>query len=105
VLSQSRLRSRTGKRLALPYLTTAPGDAVLEVLRGRRAVGRVTGRARAGRNTLSLPARVRPAARSAGARARALAPGRYTVRLTIRGADGQTASDSARLTVTRASRR
>jgi Tol biopolymer transport system component len=102
---QSRLRSTAGKRLALPYLTTAPGEAVLEVLRGRRAVARINGRARAGRNTLSLPARVRPAARSAGARAKALAPGNYTLRLTIRGADGQSATDSARLTLTRASRR
>ena len=104
-LAQSRLVAVTGKRLSVLYVTTGAGDVVLEVLRGRRTAGRLTGRARAGRNTLTVPARVRPAARSAQSRTKPLAPGRYTLRLTLRGADGQTASDTARLTVRRAKRR
>jgi hypothetical protein len=77
---------------------------VLEVLKGRRTVARLGGSAKAGRNSLSVPGKVAPAIRSAGAKAKALAPGRYMLRLTLRGGDGQMGTDTTRLTVTRRSR-
>jgi len=56
------------------------------VRRGRRTVARMHGRAKAGRNRLALRA---PSA-----------TGRYTLALQAR-ADGQSATDSVRLTVSR----
>jgi hypothetical protein len=100
-LAQSRLSTPTGKRVAMPYVATAPGGVVLEVRKGRRTVARVNGSAKAGRNTLSVPGKVARAIRGAGSKPKALAAGRYTLRLTLRGTDAQTATDSARLTVTR----
>ena len=89
-LAQGRLTTTTGKRVAVPYVATAPGGVVLEVLKGKRSMAKINGSAKGGRNTLSVPARPRP-----------LAAGRYTLRLVLRGTDGQTATDTARLTVTR----
>ena len=100
-LAQAKITTATGKRVAVSYVTTAPGDVVLEVLKGRNTVARINGGAKAGRNTLSVPGKVAPAVRAAGSKAKALAAGRYTLRLTMRAGDGQTATDNARLTVTR----
>jgi hypothetical protein len=92
VISQSRLAARAGQRVRVPYVSTDRGTTTLEVLRGRRRVARVTGRARQGRNSLAWNGRI--------SRRRAT-PGRYTLRLRITGLDGQTATDTARLTLRR----
>ena len=81
-----RLRVRPGARLTLRYVATVPTAVELAVRRGRRTVARVRGRAKAGRNRLALRA---PSA-----------TGRYTLALQAR-ADGQSATDSVRLTVSR----
>jgi hypothetical protein len=81
-----RARVRAGKRLRLRFVSTIAGVATLELRRGTRTVRRVSGTVVAGRNTLALRA---PRKR-----------GRYTLALTVTGG-GQTATDSARLTVMR----
>jgi hypothetical protein len=76
----------------VPYVATDRGTATLEVLRGRTRVARVRGRTRAGRNAIAWNGRVGR---------RAAKPARYTLRLRLIGSDGQTAGDTARLTVRR----
>jgi hypothetical protein len=87
-----KLRARTGKRVSVDYLSTAPGSAALEVFKGKTRVARVTGSAKLGRNKIAWN----------GKRGRKKAkPGRYTLRLSVTGGDGQAASDAATVTVTR----
>lgn len=93
VISQARLAARTGRRFAVPFVATDRANAVLEIRKGRKVVARVSARAKAGRNSLRVGAR--PAAR------KALGSGSYTLRLALTGADGQKATDTARLSVRR----
>jgi hypothetical protein len=79
---------------------------VIEVLRGRQRLAALSSTARPGRNTVRLPGRLPASGRVAQRqRSRPLAPGRYSLRLTVTSADGQTATDTAPLTVTRPRRR
>jgi hypothetical protein len=86
-LAANRLRARPRKRLTLRYAATTAATVELRVLRGRRRVARVRGRAHGGRNTIRLRAPRRA--------------GRYRLRLTAVSADGQRTTDRARLTVAR----
>lgn len=80
--------------MRVAFAASAAATARLQVLQGRRVRATATKRiTRAGRTTITLTGKVRGKPR--------LAAGRYTIRLTITGADKQTATDTARLTVTR----
>jgi hypothetical protein len=75
------------------YRTTADATSTLSVLRGGKVVAAVKGAASIGRNTLAWNGRLR-----GGKRAPA---GAYRLKLTAVGADGQKASNTARLTLKR----
>jgi Glycine rich protein len=81
-----RLRARPRARVTLRYIATASAAVELAILRGRRTVARIRGRAKAGRNTLRLRA--------------PRAAGRYTLALEAR-ADNRSATERVRLTVSR----
>jgi alpha-tubulin suppressor-like RCC1 family protein len=85
VLGQDRYRVRRRRALRLRYGATLAGRVTAQLLRGRRVIARAQGNARAGRNTITLKP---PTA------------GVFTLRLTVT-ATGQTATDTARVTVTR----
>jgi len=93
VISQARLAARTGRRFSVPFVATDRANAVLEIRKGRKVLARVRARAKSGRNSLRVGAR--PASR------KALKGGSYTLRLALTGADGQKATDTARLRVRR----
>lgn len=85
---QPRLTARTGRRIAVSYLATAPGRTTLEVrLRGRR-VARVVGSARTGRNRIIWNGKIRR---------RIARRGRYALVLTTVGTDAQRATDRGTL--------
>ena len=63
------------------------------MLKGRTRVARITGTAKAGRNKIAWNGKQRP---QEGERAAS-----YTLRLAVTGGDGQTATDSGRLTLGR----
>ena len=86
-LATDRVRAHPRQRVTLRYATTTAATIELRVLTGRRRVARVRATADAGRNTIRL---------RAPGRAR-----RYRVHAIATTADGQTATDRARLTVTR----
>jgi Tol biopolymer transport system component len=96
-LAQVRLTVRSGRAATVRYVATAGGAVSVRLTRSGRTVTTIARSARAGRNSLKLPARVR----RPGGRRLALAAGRYRLRLTLRDASGRTAADSARLVVTR----
>jgi Tol biopolymer transport system component len=98
-IAQARLRAVSGRAFRVPYLANARGTVEVVVLRGRKTRATVTGRTRIGRNKLKVPKRVKPTGRRV--RARPLPPGRYVLRLTLTGAEGSTATDTARLKVKR----
>jgi hypothetical protein len=77
--------ARRRGRLAVRYAATLAANVTLQVLRGRRRAAQARGRARRGRNRLAVRL---PRQR-----------GRYTLRLTARSGDGQTARDTARVRV------
>jgi NHL repeat len=87
-LATDRLRARPRQRLALHYAATTAATIELRVLSGRRRLARVRASAHTGRNTIRLrvPGRAR----------------RYSLQLIATSGDGQTATDRASLTVTRA---
>ena len=94
-IAPAKLKSASGKRLKVPYVSTADGRAVLEVVKGRKVVARVRRGAKRGRNTIVWN----------GKRGRKKAkPGRYTARLSV-SAGGATARDSVPLKVVRAKKR
>ena len=95
-LGQSQLTSTQGARVRIAYVATAPGQVILRIRRGRTTVATLTGTARPGRNELRWNGK---------AGRKAAAPGRYTLALTATSADGQTSTDSGRLTVTKKKRR
>lgn len=81
--------------MKLGYRATTGARSTLEVRRGTKVVATVRGAAKEGRNTIKW----------SGKAGRKAAPaGRYALRLTAASADGQTAVDSARLTIKRARR-
>jgi hypothetical protein len=77
--------ARRRGRVAVRYASTVAANVTLQVLRGRRRAAQARGRARRGRNRLAVRM---PRQR-----------GRYTLRLTARSGDGQTATDTARVRV------
>jgi hypothetical protein len=89
---QPRLTALTGRRVSVRYLSTAGAAVRLEVHRGGRLLATVPERATVGLNRIAWNGRVR------GRRA---APGRYRLVIRAASADGQTASDSVSLRVTR----
>jgi hypothetical protein len=78
--------ARGGKRVRLRFVSTMAGVATLELRRGTRPLRRIAVAVEPGVNTLRI----------ATPRRR----GRYTLALSVSGA-GQTATDTARLTVKR----
>jgi hypothetical protein len=91
-MAQARLTVRRGRRLVIPYVSTRAARVTLEIRKGRRRVAGVARQAQAGRNRIAWNGRVR---------GKSAAPGRYTVRLLAATADGQTASDAAKLAIRR----
>ena len=85
-LRDSRLSVRRGHRVRVRYIATRRASATLDLLRGKKRVRRVKGRAHRGRNSLSLRPRKR---------------GHYRLRLTLRTRDHQVVVERARLTVRR----
>jgi hypothetical protein len=90
VLGGSRFSAAGRRRIALRYVASAAATVRLSVVRGRRTVASVRGRARPGRNAIALRA--------------PRATGRYSLRLVARSAGGAIARDRARLSVTRTGR-
>jgi hypothetical protein len=87
-----KLKGRSGKRVVVEYLSTATGQATLEVLNGRKRIARITTTAKVGRNKIAWN----------GKQGRKKAkPGRYTLNLQVTGGDGQVATDPASLTIKR----
>lgn len=85
VLAQDLLIAKRGRKFNVSYVITGAATVLIEVRKGKRIVARVSqGVGAAGRRIATL--RVKRA-------------GRYTLRLTSIGADGQTSVDSVRLTV------
>jgi hypothetical protein len=82
-----RLKVREGHRLRLKYRSTDAASVRVVVRKGPRRVARAKGRARAGRNRITVR--------------RELRHGRYVVRLTATTKDGRGDSARARLKVTR----
>ena len=87
-----KLKARAGKRVSVAYLSTGTGAATLEALKGRKRVARVTAAAKAGRNAIAWNGK--------DGRTKAK-PGRYALKLSVTGGDGQTATDGASVTVQR----
>jgi hypothetical protein len=73
--------------------STAPGAGTLEVLKGRKVLARV-------RKTVSKAGRT-SVVWNGKADKKPPAAGNYTVRFTVKATDGQSATDSARLKLTR----
>jgi hypothetical protein len=63
----------------------------LDVVKGRKLVGSVSGTAKPGRNTVKLPSKIKK---------KKLSKGTYTLKLTIVAGNNKTATDSVKLAVT-----
>ena len=91
LLSSDKLSGKSGKKLSIRYVSSARGDATATVKKGSKGVADATGTATgAGADKLSLTLKDGK---------KKLAKGNYTLQLDVEGADGQTATDSARLKV------
>ena len=88
--------AKAGKKVALGYVATTKAETTLEVRKGSKLVATVKAAAAEGRNTISWDGKD-----ASGKKPKAAAPGNYTLALSARSADGQTANDSAKLTVKR----
>jgi len=89
-LLSERQAVRAGATVRFRYLATAAGHATIDVRRGSKRVARLERRAVEGHNRMSWRTRVQ---------GRPLAAGRYTVRVTLAGADGQRSVDAGLLIV------
>jgi hypothetical protein len=87
-LASERVSGRRGRRVVVRFVSTLAARTTLLIRRKGRTVGRIVGSASAGRNAVAWNAR------SNGSPAR---PGSYSLMLTARSADGQSASDRGRL--------
>jgi hypothetical protein len=74
---------------SVPYLSTLAGDATLKIRKGAKTLATSKGKAKKGKNKLGI-------SRKAAAK---LAAGRYKAVLSVVSTDGQTATDSLRLTI------
>jgi hypothetical protein len=93
LLPKKRISVRSGQGLSLPYVSTAPAAATLEVRSGKKLVATVRKRAKLGSNTIVW---------SGKAGKKTAAPGRYALTLKTVGSDGQTGSATASLQLTKA---
>lgn len=89
-LIRSKLKTDAGEKVKVPFLATADGDATLDVLRRGNRVVRIERDAIAGENRITWSGKVK---------SRPASPGRYSLELTVRGTDGQTASDEGSLKI------
>jgi hypothetical protein len=85
-LSKSAYKVMTGKKLTFVFTAASGGAYVLEIRKGRKLARRFKGAAKAGKNTLKKKLELRP--------------GRYRIVLKLK-AGGETATDKAKLLVTR----
>jgi hypothetical protein len=90
VWTNPRVTTRVGRALRLSYVSTGAATVTLRVLRGNKVVFTQDVRAKTGRNSITLSGKV-PIGTA----------GLYRLALTARSADGQRATASARLRVTR----
>jgi DNA-binding beta-propeller fold protein YncE len=97
LLADDRYRVRSGRSLRIGFAVSTAGRVQLELRKGsRRLATKRRSPRKGGVGVFKLYAR-----RKGSVRGRPLAPGAYLLRLTVRGSDGQQASDSARLRITR----
>jgi len=87
----AKLQARLGRPVVVGYASTLSARVVLDVLKGKKRVARVRGRARTGANRIKWNARIRR---------KPAAAGRYTLRLTATSGD-QTARATVRLRIVR----
>jgi hypothetical protein len=91
LLASDKLSGKSGKKLSIRYRTSDRGDATAEVKKGSNTVAEASGSA-SGAGADKLAVTLKDGKKK-------LAPGNYTLELTVEGDDGQTAEDSARLKV------
>jgi DNA-binding beta-propeller fold protein YncE len=97
LLARDRYRVRSGRLLRVRFAVSAAGRVQLELRRrARRLATKRMSMRKAGVGVLKLYAR-----RRGSRHGRRLPPGRYRLRLTLTGDDGQRATDTARLRITR----
>jgi hypothetical protein len=91
ISTKGKLRSRAGKRLKLPYVSTLAGEATLEVIRlkRRKRVARIRRSASEGRNNFVWSGK--------RGRKKPAKPGGYKLRITVTTADGQRQTDVVKL--------
>jgi DNA-binding beta-propeller fold protein YncE len=95
LLASDRYRVRSGRVLRVRFAVSGAGRIKLELRKRSRSLARKrTSMRSAGVRTVKLYAR-----RKGSRRGRRLAPGKYVLRLTVTGDDGQSAIDTARLRV------
>lgn len=85
-LSKSAYKVRKGKKLAFVFTAASPGPYTLEIRKGKKLAKRFKGAAKAGKNTVKKKLKLKA--------------GRYKLTLSLK-AGGQTATDTAKLRVTR----
>jgi hypothetical protein len=90
-LGPRKLKARQGARVRIDYSSALAGPVTLVVQRGRRSVATVNANARKGHNRLTWYSK-----RSK--------PGRYKLTLTARGGDGETATDTGTVVLTKKKR-
>jgi len=78
-----KVKAKRGRTVTVRYVTTVAAGATLDVLKGRKRVAEVTQQAAVGTNRIRWNGK---------AGRRAAARGTYTLALTLRSADGQTAT-------------
>jgi hypothetical protein len=91
-LPSKGLTARVGKGIRVDYLSTDAAAATLEIRKGSRVIARVKAAARSGRNTIKW---------SGKAGRKKVAAGKYTLKLSAKAADGQTATSNTKLTLKR----
>lgn len=92
VLPDSTLTARSGSRVTLGYVSTAPAKSVLRVKKGDRTLVTVRRNAKIGRNTIRWIGKVR---------GDGVAAGNYNLELEVTTEDGQKTTETAKLAVGR----
>ncbi len=99
LLGLDQVKARAGKRVKVRLGATSPGDATLDVLKGSKVAASVKkSLSAAGRDTITWNGR---GLARAARKPKPLKPGKYTLRLTVLGSDGQKATDTAQLKLTK----
>ena len=91
-LPSKGLTARVGRGVRIDYLSTNAAAATLQIRKGSRVIATVKASARTGRNTIKWNGK---------AGRKKAAAGKYTLTLSAKAADGQTATSSTKLTVKR----